>query len=78
MIVPMLQTNGITAYALGSCSGFFTISPTLEQKHESANRTQVMQIARDSHCLDHADVAIERTTEDSSCECNPEVLRESN
>jgi hypothetical protein len=29
MIVPMLQTKGITAYALGSCSGFLTISPTI-------------------------------------------------
>jgi hypothetical protein len=75
-MVPMLQTKGITAYARGSCSGFFTISPTLEQRRESAYRTCMTRIARDLHRLDHADVAVERTANNSSCESNPEVLCE--
>ena len=70
MMVPILHTNGMTAYAFAnnwSISSSFSVYATAL----TFMLGSLDQLA--DHGLNDANVAIERTTDDPAGECNPKV-----
>lgn len=70
MMVPMLHTNGITAYALADTR---LVSGRLD-----AHMVIVTLMFRSldqlsDHSLNDANIAVERTADYSTSECNPEI-----
>jgi hypothetical protein len=68
MIVPMLHTKGITAYALA-------IQNQLALKNDDMLLTLVRRVLDQlaDHGLNHSDVAVQCTTDKTASEGNPDV-----
>jgi hypothetical protein len=70
MIVPMLHTNGMTAYALASNQSASSF-PVIRIEVLTLMLRPLDQLS--DHGLNYANVAIERTADNSTSECDPKV-----